>query len=181
MPVDRKTLNAAIERAHEWLAMDPDPLTRREIQALLILNDRTPLVERFAGELSFGTAGLRGIIGGGPTRMNLVTVAQATAGLARQLLEDVPEADKRGVVLARDGRRKSPEFARLAAEVLAGVLRSGRSTSTASPCLSIRPQLATKRGWALWASDTVNLPFFRSTPRAALPRRALRDFSADKP
>ncbi len=120
MPVDRKTLNAAIERAHEWLAMDPDPLTRREIQALLILNDRTPLVERFSGELSFGTAGLRGIIGGGPTRMNLVTVAQATAGLARQLLEDVPEADKRGVVLARDGRRKSPEFARLAAEVLAG-------------------------------------------------------------
>lgn len=120
MPVDRTLLNTAIERAHEWLAMDPDPLTRREVQALLILHDRTPLVERFDGELAFGTAGLRGLIGGGPTRMNLVTVAQATAGLARQLLADVKDAAKRGVVVGRDGRRKSPEFARVAAEVLAG-------------------------------------------------------------
>jgi|GEM_PF-126527 len=120
MPVDRSKLNAALERAHEWLAMDPDPLTRREIQALLILHDRTPLLQRFLGELHFGTAGLRGLIGGGPTRMNLVTVAQATAGLARQLLADVENVEQRGVVVARDGRRKSPEFARVAAEVLAG-------------------------------------------------------------
>lgn len=52
--------------------------------------------------------------------MNQATVARAAAGLALQLLEDVPDAAERGVVVARDGRRMSPEFARTTAEVLTG-------------------------------------------------------------
>ena len=120
MSVDPSELKATLARVDQWLAMDPDPVTRRELQALRVRRDMSPLLARFSGELHFGTAGLRGVIGGGPTCMNMVTVAQAAAGLARQLMADVPDAARRGVVVARDGRRKSPEFAKLTAEVLAG-------------------------------------------------------------
>lgn len=108
------------EEVEAWIADDPDGVTRAELQGLLATGDWGALEERFAGPLVFGTAGLRGELGGGPNRMNQATVARATAGLARQLLEDEIHGPKRGVVIARDGRRMSPEFARTAAEVLAG-------------------------------------------------------------
>ncbi len=111
---------ALAAQAHAWIEHDPDPVTRRELQALLVQRDAAGLAERFAGELEFGTAGLRGLVGAGPARMNLVTVARATAGLARQLLVDVEGAAERGVVIGHDARRGSDEFTRAAVEVLAG-------------------------------------------------------------
>src|SRR5260370_38908772 len=66
--------------AERWIAADPDPAARAELQALLARPDLAApdLADRFAGSLEFGTAGLRGIVGAGPNRMNRAAVARAT-------------------------------------------------------------------------------------------------------
>jgi phosphomannomutase len=99
-----------IDKARSWIAMDPDPETRRELQALVDQEDLAALEERFAGPLQFGTAGLRGLLGAGPSRMNRVTVAQATAGLCALLKREVPDAASRGICVGRDARPKSDVF-----------------------------------------------------------------------
>jgi phosphomannomutase len=106
--------------ARRWMATDPDPATREEIAQLLAAQDESGLTERFGNTLTFGTAGLRGILGAGPNRMNRAVVIRVTAGLARHLLDTVPDARSRGVVVGFDGRRGSEAFARDVAEVLAG-------------------------------------------------------------
>ncbi len=109
-------------RAQRWIADDPDPVTRAELFALLARPDpaATDLADRFAGALAFGTAGLRGVLGAGPNRMNRAVVARATWGLARELLESVPGAVERGVVVGGDARRMSRELAEDVAAILAG-------------------------------------------------------------
>ena len=72
---------------------------------------------RFGGALQFGTAGMRGLIGFGTNMMNVYTVSRATKGVADFLYSTGKE--KMGVVISYDTRRKSQEFARVAAEVLA--------------------------------------------------------------
>ncbi|NOY93232.1 MAG: phospho-sugar mutase [Deltaproteobacteria bacterium] len=112
---------AELEAAAEaWLLEDPDPKTRAELRALLEARDQDGLWQRFSGPLEFGTAGLRGLLGAGPHRMNRVVVQRATAGLVAYLLEQLPEARERGVAIGYDGRRMSEVFARDAAEVVAG-------------------------------------------------------------
>jgi phosphomannomutase len=106
--------------AQAWVEDDPDPSTREELQSLIDAGDLNEVRERFAARLAFGTAGIRGTIGAGPGRMNRALVRRVTAGLANYLLETVPDSWKKGVVVARDGRRMSPEFAEDAARVLAG-------------------------------------------------------------
>jgi phosphomannomutase len=110
-------------RAQRWIADDPDPSTRAELFALLANPDpsSTDLADRFAGSLEFGTAGLRGVLGAGPNRMNRAVVARATWGLARELLESVPGAVERGVVVGADARRMSRELSEDVAAILAGV------------------------------------------------------------
>ena len=116
----------ARERAEAWLAEDIDPTTRTELEALIVSADGgdaaavRELHERFAGHLEFGTAGLRGILGAGPQRMNRVIVRKVSAGLAAYLIEKVPEARRRGVVIGHDARRNSRVFAEDTARVLAG-------------------------------------------------------------
>jgi phosphomannomutase len=109
-------------RAQRWIADDPDSATRAELHALLAHPDpaSTDLADRFAASLEFGTAGLRGILGAGPNRMNRAVVARTTWGLARELLESVPGAAERGVVVARDARRMGRELAEDVAAILAG-------------------------------------------------------------
>jgi phosphomannomutase len=107
-------------RARAWMAEDPDPETRAELQALIDARDDAALAERFGGRLEFGTAGLRGELGAGPMRMNRVVVRRAAAGLARWLLDADPTAAERGVVIGFDGRRNSDVFAADSAAVLAG-------------------------------------------------------------
>ena len=102
-------------RARRWIADDPDPQTRDELSALLAHPDEstfTDLADRFAGALEFGTAGLRGILGAGPNRMNRAVVARTSWGLAREVLARVPGAAERGVVVGRDARRMSRESRR---------------------------------------------------------------------
>ncbi len=79
-------------------------------------NDKE-IEDRFYKELSFGTAGMRGVLGAGLNRMNVYNVRRATMGLAKYLLQD-PASAKRGVAIAYDSRRMSPEFARETALVL---------------------------------------------------------------
>jgi phosphomannomutase len=106
--------------AREWMAGDPDPVTRAELAALLAEDDLGGLAERFGAPLSFGTAGVRGPMGAGPARMNRATVRRVTAGLARYLRARVPGAAGRPVVIGFDARRDSDVFAKDAAAVLSG-------------------------------------------------------------
>lgn len=107
-------------RASAWIEQDPDPETRAELERLLVAGDRDGLADRFHAMLEFGTAGIRGILGAGPNRMNRVVVRKVTAGLAAYLLETVPDVRRRGVIVGRDARRLSLEFAEDTARVLAG-------------------------------------------------------------
>ncbi|MGO9838819.1 MAG: phospho-sugar mutase [Polyangiaceae bacterium] len=105
-------------RAEAWMADDPDPATRAELRALLDRPDATDLADRFAGALEFGTAGLRGVLGAGPNRMNRAVVARATWALAQELIAGVPGAAERGVVVGGDARRMSRELSEDTAAIL---------------------------------------------------------------
>jgi phosphomannomutase len=99
--------------AQEWIAHDPDPQTAAELAAC----SDEELEERFAQSLTFGTAGLRGPLRGGPNGMNLAVVLRATWAVAKVLKD-------RGfggsmVIVGRDARHGSEDFALAAAEVLA--------------------------------------------------------------
>lgn len=88
-----------------------DEKTREELKA--IEKDEAEIQDRFYRQLEFGTGGLRGVIGAGTNRMNLYTVRQATQGLANYILTQ--NGGEKGVAIAYDSRRMSPEFAREAA------------------------------------------------------------------
>ena len=110
--------------AAAWLETDPDPQTRRELEALIAhakVGDEAAqqeLADAFTGTLQFGTAGLRGPLGPGPNRMNRVVVTRAAAGLARYLNKLHPGGS--AVVIGYDARHNSDVFARDTASVLTG-------------------------------------------------------------
>jgi phosphomannomutase len=108
---------SVIDEARAWIAQDPDPETRRELEALIATEDLAALEERFRGSLRFGTAGLRGLLGAGPARMNRVSVSRATAGFCSWLKKQVPEAASRGICVGRDARPNSEVFQRDVIEV----------------------------------------------------------------
>lgn len=86
---------------------------------LAMANDEKAIEYAFGGELEFGTAGMRGIIGYGMNKMNIYTVMRATQGLSEFIKTLGAAAIERGVVISYDTRRKSREFAEAAASVLA--------------------------------------------------------------
>ena len=104
------------ESYEEWLR-NPyfDEATKEELRS--IGDDDNEIKERFYRELEFGTAGLRGVIGAGTTRMNIYTVRKATQGLANYIIKN--NGQEKGVAIAYDSRRMSPEFADEAARCLA--------------------------------------------------------------
>ena len=99
--------------AQEWISHDPDPQTAAELAAL----SEAELEERFAQPLTFGTAGLRGPLRGGPNGMNLAVVLRTTWAVAKVLIDHGLAGHR--VVVGRDTRHGSEEFALAAAEVLA--------------------------------------------------------------
>ncbi|KJF94084.1 phosphoglucomutase [Photobacterium angustum] len=108
-------MNSDIAR---WLERDPDPKTRNELEQLIKDNNQAELTDRFDGRLAFGTAGLRGVVGAGPNRMNRLVIQETAAGLGQYLLRSVPEGASKGVVIGYDGRPDSQQFAHDTASVL---------------------------------------------------------------
>ena len=104
------------ESYEEWLR-NPyfDEATKEELRS--IGDDDNEIKERFYRELEFGTAGLCGVIGAGTNRMNIYTVRKATQGLANYIIKN--NGQEKGVAIAYDSRRMSPEFADEAARCLA--------------------------------------------------------------
>jgi phosphomannomutase len=137
------------DRAERWISHDPDPDTKRELASLVAAaragdaKAGADLGERFAGPLEFGTAGLRGLIGAGETRMNRAVVLRTAAGLGAYLLaQDADGARSRGVVVGYDGRRMGPEFAEDTACVMAAL---GIPTHTTPiPCSTPQTAFAVK-------------------------------------
>ncbi len=105
-----------MEEYNFWLEDDYfDQGTKDEL--LAIRDNQGEIEERFYKELEFGTGGLRGVIGAGTNRMNIYTVRKATQGLANFILKKGTQG--KGVAIAYDSRRMSPEFADVAALCLA--------------------------------------------------------------
>lgn len=100
------------EAYESWLKDDYfDEEIKRELRE--IAADEKEIEDRFYRELEFGTGGLRGVIGAGTNRMNIYTVRKATQGLANYIIK--AKGQEKGVAIAYDSRRMSPEFAKEAA------------------------------------------------------------------
>lgn len=106
-----------VKKNYEYWCTSPifDDATKAELKSLEGNEDE--IFDRFYRELEFGTGGLRGVIGAGTNRMNFYTVGKATHGLANFINKQGAAA--KGVAIAFDSRRMSPEFADTAACVLA--------------------------------------------------------------
>ncbi len=117
-------MTSLLRQARRWAAQDPDSETRTELEGIIegaslgFASAWQELHSRFDTRLEFGTAGLRGELGGGPNRMNRVLVAQAAGGLAAYVRTKQP--DDASVVIGYDGRKNSEVFARDTAEIMAG-------------------------------------------------------------
>ncbi|MFF0654562.1 MULTISPECIES: phospho-sugar mutase [Micromonospora] len=109
-------------RAERWLADDPDPADRDALRAVLdgLPGTAADLADRFAGPLTFGTAGLRGPLRAGPNGMNLAVVTQAAAGLVGWLAAQGGEGP---LVIGYDARYGSRAFAERTAQVATGAGR----------------------------------------------------------
>ena len=99
-----------------WIADDPDLKTAAELSALLESNDEQTLKTYFSGFLQFGTAGLRGPVGPGPSCMNRAVVGRTAAGIASYM----KERGMNRVVIGRDARYGSEDFTNESAEIFAG-------------------------------------------------------------
>lgn len=116
------TADDLFARARAWQDQDPDPETRDEITRLVEAAAggdeavRAELEDRFATDLTFGTAGLRGEMAAGPNRMNRAVVIRATAGLAAYLADHGQRGQ--AVIVGYDARHRSATFAADAAAVL---------------------------------------------------------------
>jgi phosphomannomutase len=110
-------MNAAlIEEVKAWIADDPDPVTAAHLQTLLDAGDEAALKPLFSGFLQFGTAGLRGPIGAGPSCMNRAVVGRAAAGIASYMAK----RGMKSVVIGRDARYGSEDYTFESAQILSG-------------------------------------------------------------
>ncbi|MGA1158577.1 MAG: phospho-sugar mutase [Candidatus Nanopelagicaceae bacterium] len=99
-----------------WIEEDPDPKTRSQLQKWLDDNSVAEIESCFQGFLEFGTAGLRGALGPGPSRMNRAVVTKTALGLG-QFMKD---RNLKSIVIGRDARYGSEDFTRDTAEIMSG-------------------------------------------------------------
>lgn len=110
-------MNAALfAEVTAWIADDPDPVTAALLQKYLDADDEAALAPLFNGFLQFGTAGLRGPIGAGPSRMNRAVVGRTAAGIASYMRD----RGMKKVVIGRDARYGSEDYTFESAEILTG-------------------------------------------------------------
>ncbi len=107
------------QRISFYLDNEQDERFRSDLLAVMERDDTAELEDRFYTDLEFGTAGMRGVIGGGLNRMNPFVVQLVTQGIANYLA-DIGEESGSSVVIAYDSRNYSEDFARAAAEVFCG-------------------------------------------------------------
>ncbi|RNF39439.1 phospho-sugar mutase [Planococcus salinus] len=106
------------ERLKKWIEHEQlDEKTRQSLD--LLKEDEKSAEDAFYQDLVFGTGGMRGEIGPGTNRMNIYTVRKASQGIANYIKEQGEEAMARGIAIAYDSRRMSPEFALEAARTYA--------------------------------------------------------------
>lgn len=105
-----------LAKAEVYLAGEKNEAFRNEVEEAIRTEDWESLYDRFYTALAFGTAGMRGVIGGGTNRINTFMVRKVTQGLAEYCLSVGADST---VVIAFDSRHYSPEFAKAAALVLA--------------------------------------------------------------
>jgi phosphomannomutase len=105
-----------ITQVQQWISQDPDPKTRAELESLLADKNEVELRSCFSGFLEFGTAGLRGKLGPGPSRMNRAVVSKTAAGLVTYMRKH----NLTSVVIGRDARYGSKDFAQDTAEIMQG-------------------------------------------------------------
>jgi phosphomannomutase len=157
-------LSDPLNQAKQWLNQDPDPLTRLELQELIDNDDKASLASRFDTRLEFGTAGLRGELGAGPSRMNRVVVAQTALGLAQFLNANretyLDPSGSLSAVIGYDGRTNSDIFALDSAEILAA---AGITTYLFSEM--VPTPVAAFTGRRLGASLTVVVTASHNPPR----------------
>ena len=110
-------LDSLVQHARNWIGQDPDAETVAELEKLISESNEAGLADRFGQRIGFGTAGLRGLLGAGPNRMNRVLVAQAAAGISKYLKENF---DDPSVVIGYDARKNSDVFAKDSAQIFAG-------------------------------------------------------------
>jgi phosphomannomutase len=99
-----------------WILDDPDPQTAKQLRDLLATKNESALNKYFSGFLQFGTAGLRGPLGPGPSSMNRAVVGRTAAGLANYM----KNRGLKSIVIGRDARHGSEEFTRDSAEIMSG-------------------------------------------------------------
>lgn len=100
----------------KWKSIDLPEYLRKELVS--IMGNEKDIEDRFYQYVSFGTGGMRGLLGAGPNRINIYTIRRVAEGLARYIASNGDEARKRGIVIAFDTRHFSYEFAVETARIL---------------------------------------------------------------
>jgi len=108
----------AIQNASIWLNSSISEETKQEIRRLQ-KEDISEFNDAFYKKLSFGTGGLRGIMGIGTNRMNTIVISQSTQGFANYILQECKDKKEIKVVVSFDSRNNSKEFAQITAKVFA--------------------------------------------------------------
>ena len=108
--------SSLLAEVRAWIQDDPDPKTAAQLNALLEVADEKTLRQYFAGFLEFGTAGLRGPLGPGPSCMNQAVVGKTAAGIVKYM----KERSLTSVVIGRDARHGSEIFEHISAEIFSG-------------------------------------------------------------
>lgn len=116
MDISEKMKNDVLSFARDYISYETNPIFKDEVEKAIEMEDWDGLYDRFYTSLSFGTAGMRGVIGGGTNRINTFMVRKVSQGLAEYLVQEVSDPS---CVIAYDSRLFSKDFALSAARVLA--------------------------------------------------------------
>ncbi len=108
--------SALLAEIEAWISDDPDPITAQQLTDLIARDDEATLKKHFSGFLQFGTAGLRGPIGPGPSCMNRAVVGRTAAGLAKYM----KDRGLTSIVIGRDARHGSEDYTFETAEIMSG-------------------------------------------------------------
>jgi len=127
-----------LQAARDWAEGDPDPDTRQALLSLIEEGDQAGIEQAMGAPLTFGTAGIRGVVGPGCGRMNRATVIRTTRGLADHLIEQHNGVPANAVLLGYDARPDSRRFA----EDTAGVLAAAGITVRYFPRVTPTPLVA---------------------------------------